>query len=144
MHAVFAVRNREGIILPEWREELFRYISGTLKKETGYALAVGGWKDHVHIFFELRPAQSTADVLCVVKANSARWINENGFLRGKFAWQEGYGAFSYSRSQRDTVIGYIMNQEQHHQIKTFREEYLGMLDAFEIPYEPKYLFEFFE
>lgn len=144
IHAVFAVRNREGIILPEWREDLFRYISGTLKKEAGYPLAVGGWKDHVHIFFELRPAQSTADVLRVVKANSAKWINENGFLHGKFAWQEGYGAFSYSRSQRDSVIGYIKNQEQHHQTKTFREEYLGMLAAFEIPHEPKYLFEFFE
>lgn len=144
IHAVFAVRHREGIILPEWRENLFRYIAGILKKEADYCLAVGGWKDHVHIFFEQRPAHATADILRVVKSNSSKWVNEQGLLRGNFAWQEGYGAFSYSKSQRHQVINYIMTQESHHQELCFRQEYLKMLDDFDIAHDPKYLFEFFD
>jgi REP element-mobilizing transposase RayT len=144
IHAVFAVRFREAMIAASWREDLFRYISGILRDTVDYPLAVGGWKDHVHIFYEQKPAQSTSDVLRVVKANSSKWINEIGVLRSRFAWQEGYGAFSYSRSQRSEVVGYIMNQEDHHRGKTFREEYLGLLDLFGIPFDARYLFEFFE
>ena len=144
IHAVFAVRFREALIAASWREELFRYISGILRDTVDYPLAVGGWKDHVHIFYEQKPAQSTSDVLRLVKANSSKWINEAGVLRGRFAWQDGYRAFSYSRSQRSEVVEYIMNQEAHHRGKTFREEYLGLLDLFGIPFEPRYLFEFFE
>lgn len=144
IHAVFAVKYRESIIAPEWRKRLFSYMNGILRAETDFALAVDGWYDHVHLFFEQKTSQSTADILRIVKANSSKWINEQHFLPGKFNWQEGYGAFSYSRSQRDDVIKYIMSQEQHHKKVTFREEYLNMLEAFGIPHDPKYLFDFFE
>lgn len=144
IHAVFAVKFRENIILDTWRDELFKYISGIIKAEGAKTLAVGGWKDHVHAFFGLQPVLSVSEMLQKIKANSSRWINERGFVKGKFQWQDGFGAFSYSRSQRDTVIKYIMNQEEHHRAQTFREEYLGLLQNFEVEYDEKYLFEFYE
>ncbi len=143
IQAVFAVRGRENIIADPWRDGLHQYIAGIIRKEAT-SLAVGGWRDHVHIFFGLPPTMSISDLLQKVKANSSKWINEQNFVMGKFQWQEGYGAFSYSRSQRDVVIKYIMNQEQHHKKKPFREEYLEALEKFEITYEPKYLFEFYD
>lgn len=143
IQAVFAVKGRENIITKNWRDELHKYIAGIIQTEAKQ-LAVGGWKDHVHIFFGLPPALSVSDLLQKVKANSSKWINEQKFVPGKFQWQDGYGAFSYSRSQRDAVINYIMQQEKHHRAKTFREEYLEMLSKFEVDYEEKYLFEFYE
>ena len=144
IHAVFAVAHRDNLIIAPWRDHLHRYISGVLSSEADYALAVGGWKDHVHIFFELKPSQCVSDVLKVVKAKSSGWVNEQGFVKGKFKWQEGYGAFAHSRSQRHDVIHYIEHQEARHRDKTFRQEYLGMLEAHEIGYQEQYLFEFFE
>ena len=144
IHAVFAVKLRENVIGREWRDDLHKYISGILKNEGTKALAVGGWLDHVQAFFGLPPSKSISDVIRVVKANSSKWINEQKLVPGKFQWQEGYGAFSYARSQRDTVINYIMKQEEHHKLKTFREEYVGMLNNFEVSYEEKYLFEFYD
>lgn len=143
IQAVFTVKGRENLIVNSWRDSLHQYIAGIVRKEAT-SLAVGGWKDHVHIFFGLPPVLSISDLVKKVKANSSRWINDHNYVKGKFQWQEGYGAFSYSRSHRDAVIKYIMNQEQHHKAKTFREEYLDMLDKFEIIYEPKYLFEFYD
>jgi len=143
IQAVFAVKGRENIITKEWRDDLHRYIAGIIQKEAT-SLAVGGWKDHVHVFFGLPPAISISDMLQKIKANSSRWINEQKLVNGKFQWQEGYGAFSYSRSQRDAVIKYVINQEEHHRRKIFREEYLDMLQKFEIKFEDKYLFEFYE
>ncbi|WP_460912865.1 IS200/IS605 family transposase [Spirosoma areae] len=144
IHAVFAVARRENIILAPWRDRLHEYISGILASETNYALAVGGWKDHVHIFFEMKTTQTIADVLKIVKSKSSGWVNDNGFVKGHFNWQDGYGAFAHSRLQRHKVIQYIMNQESHHRTKTFRDEYIGMLDAHEIDYDERYLFEFHE
>jgi putative transposase len=143
IQAVFAVKGRENIITSDWRNDLHSYISGILQKEAK-SLAVGGWKDHVHIFFALPTTLSISDLLQTVKANSSKWINEKKFVKGKFQWQESYGAFSYSKSQRDAVIKYIMKQEEHHQKKTFREEYVDMLNKFEVNYDEKYLFEFYE
>lgn len=143
IQVVFPVRGRENLIVNTWRDPLHQYIAGVIRTEAT-ALAVGGWKDHVHIFFGLPPTLSISDLVQKVKANSSRWINEQKFVKGKFQWQKGYGAFSYSRSQRDAVINYVMNQEQHHKAKAFREEYLDMLNKFEIIYEPKYLFEFYD
>jgi hypothetical protein len=119
-------------------------MSGILKGDGAYPLAVGGWKDHVHVFFELPMALSVAEVMKRLKGGSSEWINENKLVKGKFQWQSGYGAFSYSRSQRNKVIQYVMKQEEHHAVKSFREEYLSMLKGFEIPYEEKYLFEFYD
>ena len=144
IHAIFAVARRENIILDPWRDRLHEYISGILASEADYTLAVGGWKDHVHIFFELKPTQKICDVLSVVKSKSSGWINDNGLVQEHFNWQEGYGAFAHSRSQRHQVIQYIINQEHHHRNKTFREEYIGMLEAHELAYDARYLFEFYE
>ena len=144
IHAVFAVQHRENIITQSWRDYLHKYISGIITEVGAKSLAVGGWKDHVHIFFGLQPTIAISDFMKVVKANSSKWVNENEFVKGKFQWQEGYGAFSYAKSQRDVVIKYIMNQEEHHKGKTFREEYLEMLKKFEVAYDERYLFEFYE
>ncbi len=143
IQAVFAVQSRGNFITSEWRDNLHRYIAGIIQKEAT-SLAVGGWKDHVHIFMGLPPVLSISEMLKLVKANSSKWINTQKFTRGKFQWQEGYSAFSYSKSQRDAVINYIMKQEEHHRMKTFKEEYLDMLKNFEVDYNEKYLFEFYE
>jgi REP element-mobilizing transposase RayT len=144
VQCVFSVLNRENFLLDKFRPELFKYISGILKNSNQFPLAVNGYKDHVHVFFELHPATSVSEVMQTVKANSSKWINENKFLPGKFRWQNGYGAFTYSRSQRDSVIKYIINQEQHHTKQSFKEEYLDLLHKFEIDYQDAYLFDFYD
>ncbi|MES2430478.1 MAG: IS200/IS605 family transposase [Bacteroidota bacterium] len=144
IHAVFSVKGRENLITSKWRDDLHRYISGIITGAGAKSLAVGGWKDHVHIFFGLPMTTSIADFMSIVKANSSKWINEQEFVNGKFHWQAGYGAFSYSKSQRNDVINYIMNQEEHHRTKTFSEEYVKMLKDFEVEYDDKYGFEFYD
>lgn len=144
IHCVFAVKYRQNIIRKEWRDELHQYITGIINAEGAKSLAVGGWLDHVHIFFALPVTQRIADLIASVKANSSRWINEKGFVKEKFQWQSGYGAFSHSKSQRDSVIKYIMGQEAHHGKTTFKKEYLKMLHDFEVEYEEKYVFEFYD
>ena len=144
IHCVFAVKNRENFILKEWRDDLHKYIAGIIKGEGATSLAVGGWKDHVHIFFGMPVTKSISDFMSVVKANSSRWVNEQNFVKGKFQWQTGYGAFSHAKRQRDIVIKYIINQEEHHRTKTFKEEYLKMLNDYEVEYADEYLFEFYD
>ncbi|MEJ7588530.1 MAG: IS200/IS605 family transposase [Ferruginibacter sp.] len=143
IHAVFAVKNRENFITGDWRDKLFQYIAGIVANKGAKSLAVGGWKDHVHILFGMPVTTSIAEFMSAVKASSSKWINEERFINGKFQWQDGYGAFSYAKSQRDIVIRYIMNQEEHHRTKSFKEEYLKMLADFDVSYEEKYLFEFY-
>ncbi|MFP4042209.1 MAG: IS200/IS605 family transposase [Bacteroidales bacterium] len=144
IHTVFSVKGRENIIPGKQREELYKYIKGILSNIKQYSLAVNGYGDHIHMFFEMHPTLSLSDIVKSVKANSSRWINEKRIVKGNFAWQEGYGAFSYSRTQRDPVINYIMNQEEHHKTKTFREEYLELLNKFQIKFDGNYIFEFYE
>ena len=144
VHCIFAVRGRENIINTNFRDDLHRYISGILKNDGSFPLAVNGWMDHVHVFFELPATLSVADQMRMLKATSAKWINDNKLVKGKFSWQEGYGAFSYSRSQRDSVIQYIIKQEEHHKTVKFRDEYIDLLNKFEIPFEDKYVFEFYD
>jgi len=144
VHCVFAVKGRENIISTRFRDELHSYMSGILRNDGAFPLAVGGWKDHVHVFFELPPALSVSKVMQMLKATSSKWVNDNRLVTGRFSWQEGYGAFSHSRSQRDQVIRYIMEQEKHHEQKSFREEYLEMLKQNDIRYEEAYLFEFYD
>lgn len=144
IHAVFAVQGRENILSEEIRERLFSYISGILRNMNLFSLAVNGFTDHVHIFFELRPDTSISDVMRDIKSNSSKWINENKLVQGKFSWQKGFGAFSYSRSQRDTVIKYILNQENHHKKISFKDEYLELLRKFNVEYDDQYLYEFYE
>ena len=144
IQCVFAVQGRENVITKNFRDDLHKYMSGILKNDNAYPLAVGGWKDHVHVFFELHPDSRISDLMRMLKATSSKWINDNKLVKGKFQWQAGYGTFSYSRSQRNDVINYILNQEEHHKKKTFKEEYIDMLNKFEIEYNEKYLFEWIE
>ena len=141
---LYAVKGRENILGKEWRDDLHKYIVGIIENEGCKSLAVGGWKDHVHIFFGHPPNKNVSEIVQVVKANSSKWVNKNKFIAGKFEWQSGFSAFSYARSQRDNVTGYIMGHEEHHRIKSFREEYLEMMNKFEVEYEDRYLFEFFD
>lgn len=140
IHVVFAVQERASLIKPEWREELFKYIAGILKNQGIKLIAIGGIEDHIHILFGLNPKFALSDLVRDIKANSSKFINERGFVRGKFYWQEGFGAFSYSRSQIDTVAKYILNQEKHHAKKSFKAEYIDLLDRFNIDYDERYLF----
>lgn len=144
IHAVFAVQYRENFITNNWRDNLHKYISGIITEKGAKSLAVGGWKDHVHILYGMPVTSCISDFMSAVKANSSKWINEQQFVKGKFQWQSGYAAFSYAKSQRDIVIKYIMNQEEHHRTKSFKEEYLKMLTDFDVAYDDKYLFEFYD
>jgi len=144
IHVIFVVKGRENVLSDNIRPALFSYISGILKNTGQYPLAVNGYKDHVHVFFEMQPSKSLSDIVRIVKSNSSKWMNENNLMVGKFNWQEGYGGFSYSRSQRNSLIKYILNQEEHHRRRTFKEEYLDMLRNFEISYNEQYIFEFYD
>jgi REP element-mobilizing transposase RayT len=146
IHAIFAVKGRQNLLYPELRQELFPYISGIMKNLEIFPLAVNGWKDHVHIFFEMKPDISLSKTIQLVKANSSKWINDKKDFPKGFEWQRGYGGFSFSRSQRDSVIKYILKQEEHHkrEANTFKEEYLKILKDFNIEFKNEYLFEFYE
>ncbi|HKK67464.1 MAG TPA: IS200/IS605 family transposase [Bacteroidales bacterium] len=144
IHVVFVVSKRENVLLPHFKTRLCEYLHGILKKHKHFPLAVNGYYDHVHVFFEMNPSQALSDIVRDLKSVSSKWINDNKFLPGNFRWQDGYGGFSYSRSQRDGVIKYIMSQEEHHRKITFREEYLKMLKSFDIAFKEQYLFAFFE
>lgn len=144
IHAVYSVLGRENFLLPSFRQDLFKYTSGIIKDIGQFPLAVNGFKDDVHVFFELKPSDRISDIVRITKSSSSKWINDNKLIKGKFSWQEGYGVFSYSRSQRNSVIQYIINQEEHHKGKTFREEYFDLLKRFEIEFDSNYLFEFYD
>jgi putative transposase len=121
--AVFAVQNRECIIRNSWKEELYKYISGIVQSNNHKIISINGMPDHIHILFGLRPAQSIADLMQDIKGSSLKWINNNKLVQSKFSWQEGYGAFSYSKSEVPAIIQYIINQTDQHKRKTFSEEY---------------------
>ncbi len=140
IHLVFAVKYRDGVIQASWKDELYKYITGIVQNNKHKLLSINGMPDHVHILLGLRPSQSISDLLQDIKGSSSKWINEKKFIKTRFEWQEGYGAFSYSKSQIKAVTEYIENQELHHQKKTFREEYLEMLQKFEVDYDEKYIF----
>ncbi|WP_138475310.1 IS200/IS605 family transposase [Dyadobacter bucti] len=144
VQVVFAVKGRQNLIAKEWRDELYKYIAGIISGKGQKPIIVNGVADHVHIFIGLRPATAISDLVRDIKNNSSNFINNSKFVQGHFSWQEGFGAFSYSHSQIDLVYKYILNQEQHHQKKTFREEYLDMLNKYGIEYQEKYLFEWIE
>ena len=141
---VFAVKRRQNLIQKKWKDELHKYICGIVNGKGQKVYAIGGVEDHIHILVSIKPNIAISDLLRDIKANSSKWINENEFVRGKFQWQEGFGAFSYAQSQLDNVIAYVNNQEQHHQKKTFKVEYLTLLQKFNIEYDEKYLFEWMD
>ena len=141
---VFAVKGRENLISRNWKEDLNKYISGIITNKEQKSIIVNGMPDHIHAFIGLNPSMRISDIARDMKNNSSGFINENRWVKGKFSWQEGYGAFSYSRSQVGRVYDYIFNQEKHHKIRTFREEYLELLKKFRIQYDERYLFEWYE
>ena len=141
LHFVFAVKFRLGLIQPEWKDELYKYITGIVQNNQHKLIIINGMPDHIHIFVGMRPSQSVSELLQDIKANSSKWINDKKFLKTKFEWQEGYGAFSYSKTHVEAVVKYIANQEKHHEKLSFKEEYLDMLNKFEIDYDEKYIFK---
>ena len=141
IQAVFAVQNRDCIIGKAWKSDLYKYITGIIQNHNHKVLAINGMPDHVHVFFGMRPTQSLSDLMQDIKGDSSKWINQRGFVKGKFSWQEGYGAFSYSKSHVDSVIDYIKNQEEHHRKKSFIEEYHTLLKEFDIDFDERYVFK---
>ncbi|WP_264536732.1 IS200/IS605 family transposase [Flavobacterium sp. N1736] len=141
IHFVFAVKFRQAIISNDWKEELYKYIAGIIKNNNHKLLAINGVSDHVHILIGIRPAQSISDLMKNIKQDSSKWINNSKFSKIHFEWQEGYGAFSYSKSQLNAVVNYIQNQELHHKKRTFKEEYIDFLVKFEIDYDEKFIFK---
>lgn len=144
IQVIFAVKGRQNLIAKSWRTELHKYMAGIIKGKEQKSIIVNGVADHVHCFIGLRPSMAIADLVRDIKNNSSNFINTNKFVAGKFSWQEGYGAFSYSQSQVEDVYQYILNQENHHASKTFKEEYIQLLKNFEIPFDEKYLFDWID
>ncbi|MEI6092018.1 MAG: IS200/IS605 family transposase [bacterium] len=140
IHAVFTVQNRECIIRNQWKDELYKYITGIIRNNNHKLQAINGMPDHIHILFGMRPTQSLSEIMQLIKANSSKWINEQKFIAGRFSWQEGCAAFSYNKSLLPNVINYIARHEELHTRKTFIEEYKEILDAFEIEYNERFLF----
>ena len=141
IHVVCVVKYRSNLMDPSWRPELYKYITGIVTNKRQKLMVINGVADHVHILLGLRPDCSPSDIVRDLKANSSRWINEQGHVSGKFEWQSGFGAFSVSKSQVTRVSNYIMRQEEHHRKTTFREEYVGFLKAHSIDFLPQYIFE---
>ncbi len=141
LQIVFAVQNRVSLIQPSWKEELYKYITGIVQNHNHKMLIINGMPDHVHLLVGMRPVQSISDMMEHVKSDSTRWINTKKLTHQKFKWQEGYGAFSYSKSHLPAVMNYIKNQEVHHKKKTFIEEYKEFLEKFEVAYEDRYIFQ---
>lgn len=140
IHLVFAVKYRDAVIDKSWRQELYQYIIGVIANRGHKVYAIGGMSDHIHILVSLSPKQAISELVLEVKRASSLWIKEKQLVRCQFAWQEGFGAFSYGKSQVDNVVKYIQNQESHHAKHTFRDEYVSFLKLFGIEYDEKYVF----
>ena len=144
IQVVFAVKYREHLLQKPWRDDVFKYMAGIIKSKNQKPIIVNGVTDHVHLFIGLSPSVCLSDLIRDVKNNSTNYITSNKLVKGRFRWQEGFGAFSYSHSHIENVYRYILNQEEHHRQKKFRDEYLKLLQAFEIEYDMKYLFEWID
>ncbi len=137
---VFAVKCRQALIHKSWNERLHQYINGIIQSNRHKVLQINSMPDHIHILIGLRPHQSISSLVQNVKVESSKWIKTQKFCAFPFAWQEGFGAFSYSKNLVPTVIRYIQNQEVHHRNETFLEEYKRTLTLFDIAWEEPYLF----
>jgi putative transposase len=137
---VFATKYRDASIHPSWENELYRYITGVIQNNKHKLLCINGVTDHLHFLVGFRTHQSIADFMQDVKADSSQWINSRKFLKTRFEWQSGYGGFSYSKSMIPTIANYIESQKEHHRKRTFREEYISMLEEAGIEFDPKYIF----
>lgn len=143
-HLVFAVQSRVALIQPIWKNELEKYITGIVQNHNHKLIAIGTMPDHIHIFIGYNLNQKIPDLVELIKTSSNHWIKGKRLSKFKFSWQNGYGAFTHSHSQIDSVAKYVINQKAHHHKKTFREEYLEMLHNFNVEYKSEYLFNFFD
>lgn len=144
IQTVFAVQNRYTLIQPTWEDEIYKYITGIIQNKGQKMLAINGTSNHIHILIGMKPTCCLSDLVREIKKSSNTFINERRFTPYNFQWQEGFGAFSYSHSQLTDVIQYIENQKEHHKQRTFKEEYLALLKAFEIEFKHEYLFNWLE
>ena len=142
IQVIFAVEGRQNLIAPEHNDELQKYITGIISAQRQKLIAINNMPDHLHLLVGLRPDAALSDLVRDVKAGSSKFINEKRWVVGRFSWQEGFGAFSYSRSQLGTVIRYIENQQKQHAKKSFREEYISLLEKFGVDYDARYIFKF--
>ncbi len=140
---VFAVHNRESLIVPQIEERLYAYIIGIIEKRKHTLIAIGGTANHIHILARMHPTQGISDLVRDIKTNSSRMVNENKLLRGHFSWQNAYGALTYSKSQVPTVKRYVLNQKEHHKKESFKDEILRIFDKLGIPYSEEYGFAWF-
>ncbi|HYD90593.1 MAG TPA: IS200/IS605 family transposase [Flavobacterium sp.] len=138
---VFAVKYRQALIDPSWKERLHQYITGIIRNDNHKMLAINSMPDHIHILVGFRPEHSISQLMNKVKSDSSQWINKEKLIRGHFQWQSGYGAFSYSKAHVERVINYILRQEEHHRKKSFLEEYIKLLEEYGIEYDKRYLFK---
>lgn len=141
---VFAVKLRQQLLPNDRKEEVHRYMTGIVQQRGHKILQVHCMPDHAHVLVGLHPGQAMSDLVRDVKSASSKWINEQSWMPGRFGWQDGYGAFSYSRSQLSVGANYVQHQEQHHRKKTFREEYFDFLDKFQVEHDQKYVFDFMD
>ena len=141
IHAVFAVQNRISLINKSWQERLYKYIIPIIQKHGHKVLSIGGMPDHIHILFGFRPTQALSALIQEVKRDSSEWVNKEKLAIGRFSWQEGYGAFSYSKSHIAKVANYIETQEEHHKKRSFLEEYRKILKDFDLEYDEQYIFK---
>ena len=141
---VFAVKNRQALIMPEWEDEVYKYITGIIKNKGQKLLAINGTRNHIHIFINIKPSCCLSDLVREIKKSSNAYINEKKLSNFKFEWQNGYGAFTYSISDIGNVIKYINNQKEHHHKQTFKEEFLKFMEEFQIEYNEAYSFEWIE
>ncbi|MBL7741680.1 MAG: IS200/IS605 family transposase [Chitinophagaceae bacterium] len=141
IHCIFAVKYRSSLITNEWKERLYKYITGIIQNHKHKMIAINSMPDHVHLFFGMRPDQSLSDLIRIVKGDSSEWINAQKLSPSLFRWQEGYGAFSYAKSDISKVAAYIENQETHHQKRTFIDEYKEFLTRFGVNFDDRYIFK---
>jgi putative transposase len=141
IHIVFAAKNRVALLNTDWDERLRLYITATVQNNGHKMLCINNMPDHVHMFIGVNPSQSLSDLMRLVKGDSSVWINKERLTKFKFQWQEGYGAFTYSKSQIDKVVNYINNQQEHHKKTTFLDEYRQLLTSFDIAFDERYIFK---
>ena len=141
IHYIFAVQNRLSLIQDKWQIQLYKYMNGIVDQQGHKLFAINGMPDHIHILVSMNPKQSPSDLMYNLKRSTSLWINENKLVVGKFSWQEGFGAFSYGKSQIPEIVKYIENQQNHHRKTTFHDEYHEILKVFEIEYDEKYIFK---
>jgi REP element-mobilizing transposase RayT len=138
---IFAVQNRNCIIKNSWSSKLYKYITGIVKEQGNRLFSINGMPDHLHVLVSMSPKQSASDLMFHIKRSTSLWINKSSFVKSKFSWQEGFGAFSYGKTQIPDVVRYIESQLDHHRKRSFYDEYLDFLNLYDVEYDERYVFK---